>query len=132
MMVSKAMDYVTHSPKLYAVVSGLMSLLFASQVFGWLDAVRALNTALSIVSIVVIVGVLIGWSEKIGQGQRIGMALIAAGLMLSLPSAYVPSGPFDSWAFMVSRLGLAIYIVSSYGPSFWRRLHDETKARELT
>lgn len=94
---------------------GAMPALLATGFAGMTDW-GYVNTTLSFIAIVVIVWKLWCYSSKALLGERIGTALIAAGMTLIIAQIVANSGkpwvtrtPFDGWSTSIFRVGLILH-----------------------
>lgn len=86
---------------------------------------HTLNLMFALVSCVIIVAMLLGRAEKIGRCARLGMAFMAAGFLMSAPPIFLGTVPLDAWAFSMTRMGVTLYLVATFGPALMQRYYPE-------
>lgn len=80
------------------------------------------NALMAWTSTAIIVTVLLGHAERLSLWQRLGLAMMGAGFLMSTPPLFFEHTPFDIWSFSVTRIGATVYLIGMYGPHLARRL----------
>lgn len=103
---------------------GLCGALIATltAVYGFQDASVAFNTVIRGMTVVIIGSTLFGIGKPITQGQRVGMAMMGSGMIMTATTFVDNNSPFQSWAFLLAGGGLLIYLLDTYGSGLWHSL----------
>lgn len=103
---------------------GLCGALIATltAVYGVQDGSIAVNTVIRGMTVMLIGLTLFGLGKPVNQGERVGMAMMGSGMIMTATTFVDNNSPFQSWAFLLAGFGLLIYLGSGHGPTIWYSL----------
>lgn len=91
-------------------------------VMGFPSASTALNTVMRGATVMLIGLTLFGIGKPITEAQRVGMAMIGSGMIMTSTTFFDPNSPFTSWSFLLAGGGLLVYLIDTYGHELWDRM----------
>jgi hypothetical protein len=90
--------------------------MFQEAVRGLLGAIffisPYLNSALGLIITGYIVVRLLYYGPQYNRAERIGMGMVAGGILIATPALWIPNTPFDGWSFNIARIGITLYIIT--------------------
>jgi hypothetical protein len=90
--------------------------------YGFEDASVAFNTVIRGMTVMLIGSTLFGIGRPITQGQRVGMAMMGSGMIMTATTFVDNHSPFQSWAFLLAGGGLLVYLLDTYGSGLWQHV----------
>ena len=91
-------------------------------IYGFQDASTAFNTVIRGMTVVILGSTLFGIGKPITQGQRVGMAMMGSGMIMTATTFVDNNSPFQSWAFLLAGGGLLVYLTETYARHVWHSL----------
>jgi hypothetical protein len=72
----------------------------------------AVNSVLGIIIVGYILPKLLSTKSNYNYKERVGISIIAAGVIMATPALWMPNTPFDGWSFNVARFGMVYFIIT--------------------
>lgn len=77
-----------------------------------MSAMPYVNGVLGLIIVGYLVHRLLACPEQYNGKERLGMSLVAGGIVLATPALWMQGTPFDGWSFNVARAGIALYVIT--------------------